>query len=1242
MKMKMKLLDYTLIGLLAGMAPTVAAQDAGQAAVDPVDATAQPALPDCSDKSECRSDAGLLFKLRTRGERQPLTTDAGDASSTTLQPDRRVTVGLERPGEATVSGKFSVQLANGGVIWATEDPALGEPELSISAPSIVPFDGSAITKPVQFYVRSNYSSFVQRYELTIYRAADTDLIEPVAMVPLDVAAVSNSDWDGSLPSKYRFRAGDELVYVLRAYDDEGNFDETQPRMLQLVTPEEAERGGQQLRDSAEKYLGTALTSDQAQTQSLIQSVFADNGLRQQNIPIYGSRIRVQGRNLPAGQSLDINGDSYPVDLERKFVAEYLVPVGRQVFDIELRSGSDGLGGTPAAAGAGARHTLDIDVTGRYFFGVGIADLTVSQNDIGGSVDQFATDSRYADDVISDGRLAFYGKAKFKGRYLITAQADTTERDLEHLFDGFTNADPQDIFRRLDPDLYYPVYGDDSTTYRDVDTMGRFYLRADWDKNQALWGNYATGIGGTEYGQYVRSLYGAALSWRSRSSNAWGDPDTQLRVFGSEAQTAPGHSEFIGTGGSLYYLKHADLLPGSDSVVLEIRDTTTGRVENRVTLQRGADYEIDELQGRVLLTRALAMITRENLRSITRDTPLDGYEQRLIVDYEWVPSNFDADEVTAGFRGKHWFGDRLGVGVTYVDENRAGEDYTLAAGDITLQAGKGTYLKAEYSQTESFSAPVFFSDNGGFTFTQLNPVGPREGEAKAIEARANFKELGWTEQDWSAGAWWRVVGAGYSVSRYDNGLDIEERGAELLGQFTPNLGIYVRYTQAERGSESLDQAQVTGEWRISDFSTFSAELRKVEEQRLAGNVAGTLAALRYSQRVGTSLDLYGIAQFTVDDDNGAYADNDAYTVGGKYLFGDLSSVGAELTSGDRGDAAQVSAEYRFSPEHTAYGSYTYSTDTTQYDSLFNPARQNGWTLGQRWRLSNQVNVFNESQFLKTRAESGLAHTFGMDFYPAQGWNLGFTLSDGELVNSAGGEVDRRAISLSGGRTSPDTDWQSKLEWRKDSGFEQREQWISTNRLLHKINDSWRIAARLNYADTDDELNPAAGAKFIESNIGFAWRPWNSTRWGVFGRYTYLYDLATMEQVNGATYDQRSQVLSLEGVYKHDQHWEFAAKLARREGEVRFGRGTGAWFDSATTFASVQVRYELRQKWHALVEFRRLDVDDGGTKQGWLAGVDRDLGKNFRLGAGYNFTEFSDDLTDFDYDHKGWFINLVGSY
>lgn len=1239
-KMKMKLLDFSLICLLASMASLASAQDAGQEA----DASPAPAVLDCSDAG-CSAKEGLLFKLRTRSFKQPVTQGTNERSSSkALQPDRRATVGIEQPAKAVATGKFSIALPNGGVIWATEDPSLGQPELSVSAPGIVAFDNGGIVKPVQFYVRGNYAAFVDRFELTLYRSTDGDLIAPVAQFPIDVANVSQVEWDGKLAADMNLRAGDELVYVLRAYDASGNFDETYPRTLQLVKPEEAERGNQVLRNSAERFLGTGLTVEQAQTQRLVESVFAGNGLRQQNIPIYGSRVRIQGRNLPDGYTLVINGENYPVDLERKFVAEYLVPVGRQRFEIELQGGAPRLDGQPAGTPSAniLSKSLDIDVTGKYFFAVGLADVTFAQNEISGSNAPFLVDSRYDDDVISEGRLAFYGKAKLQGKYLVTAQADTTQRDLQNLFDGFTQADPQDVFRRLDPGLYYPVYGDDSTTYRDVDTMGRFYVRVDWDKNQALWGNFYTGFTGTEYAQYVRSLYGAALTWRSRASNAWGDPGTQVRAFASQAQTAPGHSEFIGTGGSLYYLRHTDVLPGSDIVVLEVRDLTTGRVENRITLQRGTDYEIDELQGRLLLSRPLAQVTRENISTLTRDTPLDGFEQRLVVDYEWVPTGFDPDDTTAGLRGKHWFGDHIGVGATHVNEQRAGDDYTLSGVDVTLQAGKGTYLKVEYTQSESYSAPVFFSDNGGFTFTQLNPVGPRDGTARLVEARANFKELGWTTQDWSAGAWWRDVDAGFSISRFDLGQDITEYGTEVLGQFTPNLRFYSRVSKAERGDEALTQAQLTGEWRINDASTVSAELRRVEEQRISGDNAGTLGALRYAHRFGTALELYGTAQLTLDDDGGQYADNNALTVGGKYLFGDLSTVGAEVTSGDRGDAASVNAEYRLSPEHSLYGAYTFSTDSTEYDSLFNPNRQNGWTLGQRWRLSQQVNLFNESQYLKTPSESGLAHTYGMDFYPSQGWNMGFTLQDGELTNSEGGNIDRRAVSVSGGRTSPDTSWNSKLEWRKDSGAEQREQWVSSNRFTHKLNESFRLAARLNYSETEDERDAAAGARFIEGNAGFAWRPWNSARWGMFGRYTYLYDLSTLGQLGGAQVDQKSQILSVEGVYRLDQHWEFAAKAARRDGEVRFGRTTGEWQDSATTFLSGQVRYELPQQWHALAEYRWLDVKEGGTRSGYLVGVDRDINRNFRVGVGYNFTDFSDDLTDFDYDHRGVFLNLVGTY
>lgn len=1141
------------------------------------------------------------------------------------------------PGKAVVVGKWSMQLPGGGVIWATEDPNLGRPEMTVSAPSLIAFDGSKIVKPVRFYAYNNYAAFIKRAEVLIYRASDSDLVSPVATVSMPLAAVSDVEWDGALPAELRLRADDELIYIVRAYGEDGSFDETFPRRIQLVRPEEAERGAQILRDATQKQFGASLSVQDAEQRSQIDSIFGQDNLRQQNIPIHGSRVRLQGRNIPDGLSIKINGRMHPVDLERKLVAEYLVPVGQHRFDIEVGGRKD----EPAL-----HHAIDVDVTGRYLFAVAMADVTVSGNRASGSVEPVTPDDRYDDNFLIDGRLAFYLKGKVQGKYLVTAQADTQEREISELFNGFWDADPQDVFRRLDPDLYYPVYGDDSVTYRDVDTMGRLYLRVDWDKNQALWGNFNTGITGTEYAQYNRSLYGGALDWRSRRTTAIGEAGSQLRVFGSQAQTAPGHTELLGTGARLYYLKHGDVLPGSEKLTVEVRDPTTGRVENRVDLVRGADYEIDELQGRILLDKPLSQVSREGLRTLTHDTPLDGYQQILLVDYEYVPSGFDADDMATGFRGKHWFGDHVAVGGTYIDEKRSGEDYRLTGADLTLQAGRGTYLKLEQTQTQATSAPVFFSDNGGLSFTELNSgLEDREGKARSVEARANLRELGWTQSDWTVGSWWRKVDAGYSISRYDAGEPIEERGFEFNGELSPALFLFGRYSVAERGQESLTQAQLTAEWRLDDDIKLSGEVRRVQEQRLSGTANGALAALEYRQQVGAQLELFGAAQVTVDDDGGKYADNDALSVGAKYLFGELSSVGAEFTTGDRGDAAKVNAEYRLAPDHSLYGSYTYSTDTTEHDPLFNDRLNSGWTLGQRWRLSNQVNLFNESQFLKAPNESGLAHTYGMDFYPGEGWNLGFTLQQATLDRAAElGQVNRRAVSLSGGRNSVDTQWSSKLEWRRDSGAERREQWTSSNRIMHKLNDSFRIAGRLNYSQTHDRINRNAGAKFVESNLGFSWRPYNDTRWALLGKYTFLYDVSALEQVgpNIADYDQRSQVLSFEGIYQPNHRWEFAGKLARRVGEVRFGRLQGDWADSSTTFAAVQTRYELNEVWHGLAEYRWLDVKDGGRKQGVLVGIDRDIGKNFRVGVGYNFTQFSDDLTDFDYDHRGWFLNMVGSY
>jgi hypothetical protein len=42
------------------------------------------------------------------------------------------------------------------------------------------------------------------------------------------------------------------------------------------------------------------------------------------------------------------------------------------------------------------------------------------------------------------------------------------------------------------------------------------------------------------------------------------------------------------------------------------------------------------------------------------------------------------------------------------------------------------------------------------------------------------------------------------------------------------------------------------------------------------------------------------------------------------------------------------------------------------------------------------------------------------------------------------------------------------------------------------------------------------------------------------------------------------------------------------------------------------------------------------------VYRHVGNNFKVGVGYNFGRFSDDLRDLKMDDRGVFLNMVGKF
>ncbi len=68
----------------------------------------------------------------------------------------------------------------------------------------------------------------------------------------------------------------------------------------------------------------------------------------------------------------------------------------------------------------------------------------------------------------------------------------------------------------------------------------------------------------------------------------------------------------------------------------------------------------------------------------------------------------------------------------------------------------------------------------------------------------------------------------------------------------------------------------------------------------------------------------------------------------------------------------------------------------------------------------------------------------------------------------------------------------------------------------------------------------------------------------------------------------------------------------------------------------------RQWDALVEARELRVNEADDRRaGYLLAIYRHMGNHMKLGAGYNFTDFSDDLTDLSYRSRGPFLNILGT-
>jgi len=1081
---------------------------------------------------------------------------------------------------------------------------------------------------VHFQMYSSYASFIKHAEIRIF-----DQQQSLQNVPLKIIAVDEAGLAEWHPTA-EILAGParELKYLLRAYDSKGNFDETGARPLRLYR---------------EPSPGNIVTSDRSATRELL-AAYGENELARQQIPLGSGTVKVQGSGIPAGHTVWVAGRQIPVDAQGNFAAEEILPSGAHSVEVAVLDD----------AGNGSLYLRDLEFKHTDLFYVGIADLTVSKNSASGAAKlQEGENDPQPYDSSLDGRLAFYLKGNVGQNWRLTASADTREGPVKDLFSNFLSKSPDSLFRRIDPDYYYPSYGDDGVVQEMAPTLGKFYVKASNGENYGMWGNFKVGYLDNELAHVDRGLYGANAHYAPEPTTSFGERRLTVDGFAAQPGTMASYEEFRGTGGSLYFLHHQDILTGSERVRIEIRDKVSGIVTGVVNLQPNVDYDIDYLQGRVLLSQPLSSTANDNL--LVRTSGLSGDEAYLVVRYEYTPGFQTLNEVAVGGQAHYWFNDYVRLGFT-ADSNEGDSASNLGAADLTLRKSANSWFKLQAGRSTGLLSPSLQSNDGGFGFQ-----GPNDQSFTGAKAGAYRADLSVGLRDFFEGHDGRLtfytqrLDAGYSAPGQATIKDTEQYGGTFRMPVTSSLSLAVKGDQKiesqglETRAVELDVAYKLAEkWTVS--TGVRDDLRKdnspvVPLTQIQGERTDAVAQVKFDSSASWSA--YGFGQRTIAA-SGGREDNDRIGVGGSYRLTKRFLIDAEASDGHLGPGGKVGTSFLDSKGTSYYLNYSLENERTD-NGLLLRGSQGNLVLGTKVRLSDTSSVYVEERYENGGSLSGLTHTTGINLTPKEHWNLGGSGEVGKLLDSqTGAETDRKAAGINMGYGLAKMQFSSAIEFRRDDAQQldgthnETTAWLFRNNFKLQLTPDWRLIGKLDHSVSDSSLGAFYAGGYTEAVVGYAYRPVRNDRLNALVKYTYFYNVPTTGQVGlqntAAEFLQKSHIAAVDVNYDLTANWSIGSKYAYRVGQESLDRVHPNFFDNAGQLAVLRVDWRFLKEWDGLAEVRTLYLPDiNQRRRGALAAIYRHISKNLKAGVGYNFTDFSDDLTDLKYNHKGVFVNLIGT-
>jgi hypothetical protein len=317
------------------------------------------------------------------------------------------------------------------------------------------------------------------------------------------------------------------------------------------------------------------------------------------------------------------------------------------------------------------------------------------------------------------------------------------------------------------------------------------------------------------------------------------------------------------------------------------------------------------------------------------------------------------------------------------------------------------------------------------------------------------------------------------------------------------------------------------------------------------------------------------------------------------------------------------------------------------------RRGNFVSGSRARLSDSGSVFVEDRYQHSDTQNGLSRAMGVTLALSERWSVSGNWELGTLIDrETHAETDRRAGGATMGYHFDKTQLSVGIEYRHDDrelpdgSDTERTTWLFKNSLRLQLTPNWRVLGKFNHSFSDSSEGDFFDGGYTEAVLGYAFRPVKHDRLDILAKYTWFSNMPTTDQLTSrgtrALFLQRSHVASVDVSYDLTSHWGVGGKYAFRRGEVSLERKNPDFFENDAHLLILRTDYRFLRDWEVLAEGRVLDMPDlDERRSGALFSVSRYLGEHFKVGVGYNFTDFSEDLTDLSYDHHGFFLNMTGS-